>query len=598
MGRFHKWLEPLDSTRGRRMQVYFYLCLLYIYGPTRKVFLERYRLQNESGSFYATQRQRDSQTAMQSQLLLSLTDATNSERPATARVSTKEYNFNLVKDWLDFPRFIKIFKWLHRLEMIWMIYVLFKYLAPGLINSVVESLQLRHPAHCYTLGRFLFMEHVSEMIAVLFVTYHLTWRLVQELAYNPIFLGVLYLLAIDDRDIANYYWMLDGKQHHSMSKSVRRLSSLRRNSTGQVKILIEDLPENDNNSQQVLAAAIEQPSRFKSGLQMMHDVMSFRIIYRTGARYKLRPNRTRAAYTKLRDYMRRTTIFCSLSFISLTILITSILVISFVTDKRYLRAYAGCDSQLDQLAREGKLTESSFHFTPHEMLYLTFEVWENFILWAESGCTMTFGASLAFLLEYDLLIHWKHVNGRVEMLLELSRDMCSTNGTPQGSSRVECNVKEQRQIDHLIFELQMEFQDLIKQIEHVEDYLTDAISILLFVWFSLLAFYTYTTSVDRGQLPLALHLTMLYILFMTTVICILILTLHRRCLTTYPKICSLMAHDSSKHKRNFIGIMDYYLQKRTCFKIYRCWPLTASTYMTLIGYSFSCFFILAALNRR
>lgn len=67
---------------------------------------------------------------------------------------------------------------------------------------------------------------------------------------------------------------------------------------------------------------------------------------------------------------------------------------------------------------------------------------------------------------------------------------------------------------------------------------------------------------------------------------------------TYPNICSLMAWDYSRHKHNFIEILDYFNRKRTCYTIYRNYPVTTTFYLTIIGYSFSFFFILGSIDRR
>jgi hypothetical protein len=60
----------------------------------------------------------------------------------------------------------------------------------------------------------------------------------------------------------------------------------------------------------------------------------------------------------------------------------------------------------------------------------------------------------------------------------------------------------------------------------------------------------------------------------------------------------LMALDQSCHRRQFIEILDYFAKRRTCYTIYRTYPLTTTSHLTIIGYSFSCFFILYSLNNR
>jgi hypothetical protein len=77
-----------------------------------------------------------------------------------------------------------------------------------------------------------------------------------------------------------------------------------------------------------------------------------------------------------------------------------------------------------------------------------------------------------------------------------------------------------------------------------------------------------------------------------------ILSTHRRCLKAYPLLCSLMALDQSSHKKQFTEILDYYAKRKTCFTLYRLYPLTTTTHLTIIGYTFSCFFIVSSMNNR
>jgi hypothetical protein len=139
----------------------------------------------------------------------------------------------------------------------------------------------------------------------------------------------------------------------------------------------------------------------------------------------------------------------------------------------------------------------------------------------------------------------------------------------------------------------------MKQLSEADLALTDIISCALSIWFALFALFTYN-AIAQGQkgLPIELSLVLSFIFVTMTTIWYVLLELHRRCLKTYPLICSLMALDQSYHKQQFIEILDYFVKRRTCYTIYRSYPLTTTSHLTIISYSLSCFFMLCSANNR
>lgn len=74
-----------------------------------------------------------------------------------------------------------------------------------------------------------------------------------------------------------------------------------------------------------------------------------------------------------------------------------------------------------------------------------------------------------------------------------------------------------------------------------------------------------------------------------------LLTLHRCCCKTYPIMCTIAAYYQSQNKCSFVPILALFNERRTCYTLFRLNPFLPTTLLSLIGWSFSCFFIIRGI---
>lgn len=566
----NRLLRALETLPARRAQVFFYLFALHIYYPVRKVYEQRYGSQ-----WSAKYMSRQGQIAAKSPLI-SLIEASRSSIGQSAR---RHDSNGLMSRWIwrDLPPMWPGLHWYRLLNSIWMVSVVIKYSYPRVLTWPIEFLFGTERPECYLMGRFIINDDVGNLTAIFFALYHLAWRSVQLFANNPLMLGVLYFLILDERDIQSYYHLFSALEEDKLLANARPEASTSINNCRGVKRVEVETTSTDTDRRE----------------QFMHDVMSCHIVYRTGTFYKLRPNRTMEASKRLRRYLSAITMIGLTIFLSLSVIILLMSWNNIWSDKRYLKDYINCDLELKRLNDTGQLDSWSMHYTGHHMLAISVDLWENFILWSESGLA-AFSVSFSLLLNEDLLIYWRYLDEKIKQTLNQVVERHHTNlmRIPQ------LKGFDDDQHDQLIYELQIEILDMIRQIERSDQIITDFSWMTITVWFSLFGFSTYSWRTHLENLPISLHLMLFAVLVGVTNMSYALLSLHRKCLKTYPNICSLMAYDSSRYKKNFVEIIDCYDRKRTCFTMCRCYPMTTTTYLTMIGYSFSFYFILGSMSRR
>jgi len=154
-------------------------------------------------------------------------------------------------------------------------------------------------------------------------------------------------------------------------------------------------------------------------------------------------------------------------------------------------------------------------------------------------------------------------------------------------------------MEESIYYLQSEIRDFFSQVESCDHFISMVLTCVVFVWLLTFAGLSYSAQSNKQlTLPIQIHIIQLYHLSGFVFCSAVALELHRKCLRTYTRICSLMAYDQSKHKKSFFKILEFFTKrKRTMYTIFRQYPYSPTTFLSIIGWTFSCYFIMESLFR-
>jgi hypothetical protein len=532
----------LHSLRARTILVYVHIFAFNIYGRLRHTYENKYKLTTTHG-----QRTHSAGANKES----GPDDEVNSNRLRRA------YDWQ----WRDLPTMPSVLIWYRNMSTLYYVYVLFKYLAPSLAKRVVVLLGRSKPAHCYFVGQFIVYDRPLGTCGAVFACIHLVSRLFLTTMFSrPLALPTFYFLMLDDKDIQLYCNLLDGSQS---CRAGRRVRPLARNSNWGPTIS----PTSD------------------AHLMMMHDIMSFPVVQAgTGVRvFRLRPSRTLQASDNLRHYLVRLMLYGTMFFAIGVIFITTMTIVAAINDQSYLIRYPDCDPYLEQLKRNE--VHAWDRVAPHLVVALLFDIVENWIIWFNSGIALYSGITCAMLLNRDLIAYWTEIGRKIDTLLELSRQSSEMSGARPYD-------------DESIYELQLEICDFVKSFKRSDMLVGDIITILITTWLATFSYFIYNLVLAHTPTTIAFNLTLLVVFMSATILNIIATFVHRNCLHSYEKICSLMALDRSHYKRNFTEILDFFVSRRTCYTIYRTYAMTTTSYLTMLGYTVSCFFILGSIHKR
>lgn len=561
----------MTSSQGRKVQIYFYLHLLKVYHLFRRDYRDKY------------ERTRDGRR--QSTKIDDRAEGHHGGRPAA----------DSHRRW--FPEEPKSLVYLRALTTIYMIYVIVKILIPEQIGFVLRLAGLSKPVHCYLAGRFRMSQRINGYVALILSSFHLLWRLNmfcfsgrRRVASNAI-----YFMLLSDKELDDFY---DSLEDEKLVKAEQQSKGVNQSSTPNPILLRSRRAKRGDGLKPVPLGRA----------RLIQDVMYYRVDQFGGrTTFALRPNRTRAASTDLNHYLAHVTSWTLVVFLALAVGITIALLVTSLTNERYLRDYPNCDPYLEQLRRGGDLREW-WRLNPfrHQTIAFLFDTLENAIIWLESGLNSAFFVGFAFTFNYDNLLYWTPLKRSIASHLQQARNrrrqqlICSVGelsadgfrlSSPTGTGKDEWSRS--------IYDLQMQFCDFIGQLSQSNRVITDLVSMALSIWFVLFAAFIYdmVTQKQRG-FPLELCLALLFALSVVSSMWMVLLVLHRRCVKSYAPLCSLMALDWSGRKNRFIHTLDYYCKRRICYTVYRGQPITATSYVTIIGYTFSIFFVIASTSNR
>lgn len=550
-------------------------------------------------------------------------------------------------DWHGIPARFKVIVIYQYLSTLYMIYVLMKNLFTDFVEkSVMPIIPLEWippwPLHCILIGRFQIQRYkiINTVTGNLAALANLLWPFFQWNRNHRMTLP--YFLLFTTKDLDRYYKLIDDERRKVLSLASAN-NDFNEQSYGTYRNSKAQVSGHDHN----MRRSSDQIEKF------FHEVMSHTIPAAVTGQQRdiiqLRPNRTREANRKL----RRLTASLSASYTTYimlnAILLSFFIIKEILDDRRYSREYQGCDSSI-----EGSVHGQDYFsltLTWHRLMTILFDLTENVLLWVETG-TIAYGIEFSVILNYDLILYWRHLHNKSIKLsnqlklmnfdrptgsvkptsapitgLPITNFNPSINGhivagdgtdNPNGlmrsslllMPRSEIELNFYKRMEEKIRKLQFEIHDFIKEIKKADIFLSDILTVALSIWVGIFTSYVFVA--PNGLIPIGtnpqerlraaregwIHIIILTVpMILVTVILLALLTLHRYCMKTYPIICTLMAHHQSLNKTAFIPILDSFLERRTCYRLFRLNPFLPTTFLSLIGWSFSCFFIVRGLMR-
>lgn len=439
----------------------------------------------------------------------------------------------------------------------WMAYVVIRYNLMDRIGSIAnELISLEMPIRCYLVGSYVIHETMNEITAAILSGTHILWRAYQTVV-KPYNLSIMYFLQLQEDDLAMFYASLDANQSIELT--------------------------------------ISAGSQLCAKQSFLLNLMCYKISSKTKVIYRLRQNRSRSAQVELARYTSKLTLVASAVFLSLATILISLITALILLDDRYLRLYGQCDPELQQLKRDGMLDWFSITITPHRLYAGIGDGLENIVLWVEGGLICIVGPCSVSLINYDLILCWSGISKKIELLASLMQSESlqrtvvvsrrSIIGRPEGAQSV-------------INELFAEINDFFSQVRAADEIISTFLDGAFVGWAILCGIYSYIIQVNSmGELPLNIALLMTFFVVGISMPCFSLLKLHEICMSSYPKLCTMMAHDPMKHQHNYGVIMEYYNRRRSCFTIMGQFQFGPTTFLTVIGWTCSCFCIISGMLR-
>lgn len=551
--------------------------------------------------------------------------------------------------WTGFPRMWESIIYYELVSLILFLYCLIKYTAPQIVYFLLDFIIAEYhiPHHCYLLGRFVCNNRVNQESRIFITALQLAWRAWQF--RRPHNLSALYFLLTDPDDHHRYYRALNLQE-----SNLRAFAECHGQQFPSSADITHQQKREDDSSDQELSENFYPTSDLKGNAhksdQFFHDFMAYKVIMRDRVIYRIRPNRTQEAYKILTRFVKLVILVTASGFVINSLYICWLFIQNIYYDEGYVLNYPGCSPELElKLAKDrnhSKTTTQSTTWTAHRVVVFPFDLVENLILWFETLINFAFGIQIGLILNYDLLLYWRHLHKKIKQIKyqaegdyyeSLEHQFQVTGSDRYGSTRVQSYAQrtKRRDLSYLIdtsnkrneeqsfrfrgnrrthlssssvgtrdferLELNSQIGDFFQQIQRVDTLISDGIACTLGTWFVLFPVIIYRSQIesqlssqDSNMVYVVLSLTTaLFVSIFSTV-----LTLHRQCMKTYIVLCSLIAHDCHKTKESSLAILDYFISKKTCYTIFGTFRIVPTTCISLVGWSFSCFFVITGLLRR
>lgn len=473
------------------------------------------------------------------------------------------------------------------------------------------------PGHCLFPGRVVLHPTIDQFMPLCMGAYHLGWRTWQRFASRRYMMSLLAFLLQSEHDLDKFYKLMEAKRHSiyiaSTSQQPTRSPSLSARSfqmqpvleyTDFDRSLAPPSPPPLLDSSQIDGARMVGVHEHFLRHLMCYEVQKDRRIL-----FKLRPNRTLEARRKLAGWLTRCIIVSMFSYSLLATLFGPAIFLVGLSDFRYAQIYPGCCPKLDHLVAQKQLHFWSFTLTGHRLYALVCDQLENFCLWVDTGVEVAFVVLLTYLMHYDVLLYWKHLHTRLESVLErvrheqhlveLGTGRASLSEGPRLSGKLSNlgSLVSESEID----ELQFEIFDFFRQVEKVDQFISSVITTTIIIWLTSSAWLTYAFLVQYDEeYPLILKLTQSVVFLVLTIGTNELGKLHRCCLKSHRLIWSILAQPrpDPKAQQRFIRVLEFFKERnRTTYTLFHRYPYQGTTYLTVIGWSISWFFVAYSLFR-
>jgi len=456
-----------------------------------------------------------------------------------------------------------------------MFYILMKNILTSSLEYIlvkVLGLSFEHPLHCYLIGRSQVqtLPTVNNVLAIGTTFGHLFWFIVY--LNKPVHLNALYFILMNRQELIDFHKLIANKSNGL-------------------------LPSDDRDTKRM--------KRF------YNEVLCYRSSTTRGKYdYNLRPNRTMESYESLRIVLSRYTIYHFSIMMFFAPSMVAYILYLICDDRRYLRDYPNCDMELEM--QIGRRNDSSFSITMTKHRTITFvaDFWENLVLWIETSLVL-FIVQLAIVLNHDMLIYWKRLHSRAISIKKSLYEALVNRSMFEEALEMDIigfryDKKQAEMVDDSIRQFQLQFMDFFNEIRRVGFIMSDVLSVtisfslvfyLIYVYFLPSNMQIESSSEHVFSAEKITHLAVVVTTFSLTMILFgKLLELHRKSLRTYRIICSITALNyHSQSNRGFSKIYDFYKENRTCYTIFRMKPFVPTTFLSIAGWSFSCFFIIRSL---
>lgn len=619
---FRKWAVPFSRDKYLRAHLLFDIFVSFIYKRFRANYIEIYDLERSEHDSPVQQDERtkvnkSSEIRRQSECNPHLLDDSSDSHQTSASLversllapsssgefdnhSHPESNSTYVDETADYhwdtvPKLNRFADLYFSTSTIYMIYMLVRDLLP--FKEMLNNFKLELPARCYVVGRFVFSGSMNKVIGILLCCLQLSWRLFQIFRPDTYRLKFVYFMIQQEPNLVKLYKLID----HCNTADVD-----------------------------------PKPPR---GIQKLAlDCSCYHIRKHNKNLLRLRPNRTYESYKRIAATMSRTLLFSMIEFGILFTIVFSYVIFSLIQVERYLFEYPGCYPELESKA----FTFWTVELTGHHAITFWADGFDCLFIYMDAGVIVTFVVDLVYLLNKDLLIYWSHMHGRVVYTLEktqeywLSRQTDSDRflfghfpKTMEDSLQYELKCIEMRssikddrssdqallpnlatpwagrqfrgipfELEDLIAETQAEIFDFFHQVAETDRFVSDVIRMVILIWlssFTLIYYYPMATGTEPSQSG---TLFQIFGLVVAGTIMIALAELHRCTAKTYKSICSLMAYDQSSHKKSFLRILEFYSARgKSSFTLFQNYHLTTTTFLSMVGWTVSCFIILENLFR-
>ena len=520
---------------------------------------------------------------------------------------------------------------------LWHIYNITHAAMPELLLPVVGLFNSTNlPNHCFLTGRIVGLPDSAERIlSGMLSFFHLFWRASQQLLMRPYSISMVFLMFESETVIEQFL----GQHTKPCSRCPQAECT------------------NPNHDKQLDAPAKGDEHGMRD--RYLRDILCFkRVGARAGtielvANYYLRPNRTKEARFCLRNRLGLITVLNTTFCMSVLLITASFAVWMLALDSEYIERYPGCSPDLEfSIAMQ-----QSAPWSAHRLLSALSDAIANFIICFDTSLAFSFAMSITYLMSCDLIFYWTNLSARIEHCLKLALNYRNQYGSTmlvsvdaqvhpmdfplevrELSREMEnliCDVRwddskdrgahlenkpgrslqqpsisvlnkgslcpqqaqELQELERSIENLQSAMCDFFLQVERTDLCLSDIITDGLSIWlisFAVLCVF----SIYGGHIPSGIRSLQFDVFFLLTFSFQFLVKLHLMCTgKAYISLCSLIALDHTKFKRLYPDILQFYAspRNRTTFSIAQRVALVPTTYLAILGWSASCYFVFQSL---